>query len=409
MAEKIAERSLKVLQTNKTFFGTITNTITKLLIPTKVGINSLLILTKRNNILKAFENYTDENNNDETNKKEELLKKYEDMYGLYLEAIDKYVMDSVYKKVKNDTATNFEKNALSEYYNIVHLKETQYLEYKYRKQKYLLELDYQTINMQNKEKALNRYKKFYACKMEGLYKGILKNYSIQLADNVGGEERKNQTFEKIFSTLEEYIVEILPIKMEIDHENSYKEIIEEYDKFSGFLAGKLDERDIIEKKLVLLGISRKLFTHSLPLIVAEQCYNKLLDDTRELIVNAKINKKKNSAYEMLIALIEDYNIKLLSTKIYWDKPQQREAYKKFWDEYNNIKKDQEKDQGKALKQKEILFVKNDLKLVAKQEEKYAQIIKFYKEKLVELGAMKSVKNTCKTLKHKYIKRKQVAV
>ena len=409
MAEKIAERSLKVLQTNKTFFGTITNTLTKLLIPTKVGINSLLILTKRNNILKAFENYTDENNNDETNKKEELLKKYEDMYGLYLEAIDKYVMDSVYKKVKNDTATNFEKNALSEYYNIVHLKETQYLEYKYRKQKYLLELDYQTINMQNKEKTLNRYKKFYSNKMESLYKGILKNYSIQLADNVGGEERKNQTFEKIFSTLEEYIVEILPIKMEIDHENSYKEIIEEYDKFSGFLAGKLDERDIIEKKLVLLGISRKLFTHSLPLIVAEQCYNKLLDDTRELIVNAKINKKKNSAYEMLITLIEDYNIKLLSTKIYWDKPQQRDAYKKFWEEYKNIEQEKEKDQGKALKQKEILFVKNDLKLVAKQEEKYAKIIKFYKEKLVELGAMKNIKNICKTLKHRYVKRKQVVV
>lgn len=409
MAEKIAERSLKVLQTNKTFFGTITNTLTKLLIPTKVGINSLLILTKRNNILKAFENYTDENNNDETNKKEELLKKYEDMYGLYLEAIDKYVMDSVYKKVKNDTATNFEKNALSEYYNIVHLKETQYLEYKYRKQKYLLELDYQTINMQNKEKTLNRYKKFYSNKMESLYKGILKNYSIQLADNVGGEERKNQTFEKIFSTLEEYIVEILPIKMEIDHENSYKEIIEEYDKFSGFLAGKLDERDIIEKKLVLLGISRKLFTHSLPLIVAEQCYNKLLDDTRELIVNAKINKKKNSAYEMLITLIEDYNIKLLSTKIYWDKPQQRDAYKKFWEEYKNIEQEKETDQGKALKQKEILFVKNDLKLVAKQEEKYAKIIKFYKEKLVELGAMKNIKNACKTLKHRYVKRKQVVV
>lgn len=409
MAEKMANRSLRVLQTNKTFFGTITNTLTKLLIPTKVGLNSILILTKRNNILKAFDNYTDENNNDETNKKEILLKKYEDMYGLYLEAIDKYVMDSIYKKVKNDTATNFEKNALSEYYNIVHLKETQYLEYKYRKQKYLLELDYQTINMQNKEKALNRYKKFYSCKMETLYKGILKNYSIQLADNVGGEERKNQIFEKIFSTLEEYIVEILPIKMEIDHENSYKEIIEEYDKFSGFLAGKLDERDVIEKKLVLLGISRKLFTHSLPLIVAEQCYNKLLDDTRLLIVNAKINKKKNSAYEMLITLIEDYNIKLLSTKIYWDKPQQRDAYKRFWEEYKNIEQEKEKDQEKALKQKEILFIKNDLKLVAKQEEKYAQIIKFYKEKLVELGAIKNLRSSCKTLEHRYIKRKQVVV
>lgn len=403
----MAERSLRVLETNTTFIGKLTNTITKLLIPTKVGINGLLILTKRNNLLKAYENYIDENSTDETNKKEVLLKKYEDMYGLYLEAIDKYVMDSIYKKVKNDTATAFEKNALSEYYNVIHLKETQYLEYKYRKQKYLLELDYQSLLTQNKEKTINRYKKFYSTKMESLYKGILKNYSIELADNSGGEERKNQIYENIFATLEEYIVKILPIKMEIDNEASYKEILEEYDKFNAFLAGKLDKRDIIEKKLVLLGISRKLFTHSLPLIVAEQCYVKLLKDTRNLIVEAKTNKKRNSAYQMLILLIEDYNIKLLSTKIYWDKPQDRENYKKFWQDYKNIEQLKNNEPEKYSKQKEILFIKNDLKEVNKNAKKYKEIIKFYKQELVELGVMKNIKNSCKTIKEKYIKKKTI--
>ncbi len=401
----MTQRGLRVLEENKTFFGKITNTITKLLIPTKVGINGLLILAKRNNVLKAFENYTDEENEDETNKKEILLKKYEDMYGLYLESIDKYVMDSIYKKVKNDTATVFEKNALSQYYNVIHLKESQYLEYKYRKQKYLLELDYESILTQNKEKIINRYKKFYATKMEELYKGILKNYSIQLADNSGGIERKNQIYENIFATLEEYISNILPIKMEIDHENTYKEIIEEYDKFNTFLAGKLDEIDIIEKKVILLGISRKLFTHSLPLIVAEQCYIKLLKDTRELIVNAKTNKKKNNAYEMLLKLIEDYNIKLLSTKIYWDKPKAREEYKKFWDKYNKIEKLKNENPELCQKQKEILFIKNDLKALAQKQDKYEKIIKFYKQKLVELGAMKNIKNSCRTIKQKCIKKK----
>ena len=401
----MTQRGLRVLEENKTFFGKITNTITKILIPTKVGINGLLILAKRNNVLKAFENYIDEENEDETNKKEILLKKYEDMYGLYLESIDKYVMDSIYKKVKNDTATVFEKNALSQYYNVIHLKESQYLEYKYRKQKYLLELDYESILTQNKEKIINRYKKFYATKMEELYKGILKNYSIQLADNSGGIERKNQIYENIFATLEEYISNILPIKMEIDHENTYKEIIEEYDKFNTFLAGKLDEIDIIEKKVILLGISRKLFTHSLPLIVAEQCYIKLLKDTRELIVNAKTNKKKNNAYEMLLKLIEDYNIKLLSTKIYWDKPKAREEYKKFWDKYNKIEKLKNENPELCQKQKEILFIKNDLKALAQKQDKYEKIIKFYKQKLVELGAMKNIKNSCRTIKQKCIKKK----
>ena len=35
----MTQRGLRVLEENKTFFGKITNTITKLLIPTKVGIN----------------------------------------------------------------------------------------------------------------------------------------------------------------------------------------------------------------------------------------------------------------------------------------------------------------------------------------------------------------------------------
>ena len=193
--------------------------------------------------------------------------------------------------------------------------------------------------------------------------------------------------------------------LHLKHKNTYKEIIEEYDKFNTFLAGKLDEIDIIEKKVILLGISRKLFTHSLPLIVAEQCYIKLLKDTRELIVNAKTNKKKNNAYEMLLKLIEDYNIKLLSTKIYWDKPKAREEYKKFWDKYNKIEKLKNENPELCQKQKEILFIKNDLKALAQKQDKYEKIIKFYKQKLVELGAMKNIKNSCRTIKQKCIKKK----
>lgn len=400
----MAERGLRVLEQDKTFFGKITNTITKLLIPTRVGINGMLIHAKRNNMLKAFENYTNEENHDETNKQEILSKKYEDMFALYLESIDKYIMDSIYKKVKNDTATPFEKNALSKYYMVVHLKETQYMEYKYRKQKYLLELDYESMQTQNKEKLLKRYEAFYVNKMETLYKGILKNYSIQLADQVATKERKNEIYENIFQTLEEYIVEILPLKMKIDNKDTYKEITSEYDKFSTFLAGKLDEKDIIEKKLLLLGISRTLFTHSLPLIVAEQCYIRLLKDTRNLIVNEQIEKKKDVAYEMLIKLIEDYNVRLLSTKIYWDKPAKREEYKKFWEEYKEISKLKDTNQEEYLKQKQILFIKNDLKAVSINAIKYEKIIKFYKQKLVELGAMKNLRNSCRTLQQRCIKK-----
>ena len=70
--------------------------------------------------------------------------------------------------------------------------------------------------------------------------------------------------------------------------------------------------------MILLDVSRKLFTHSLPLVVAEQCYLKLLKDARCLVQDSKIATKRESSYTMLINLIEDYNIRLLSTKVYWD-------------------------------------------------------------------------------------------
>lgn len=386
------EKSLRIYA-DKTFFTRITSTLTKMLIPTKIGINGMLISMKRNNVLKAYEmNAQIENSEEEIEKKETSLKKYEDTFALYLEAIDKHVMDSIYKKVKNDTATEFEKDALARYYEVIHIKENEYIEYKYTKQKYLLELDYETVKDLNKEKLLKKYEPFYLSKMDSLYKGLLKHYSIKLADNLS-YQNKEIVYEKIFATLEEYITKILPIKMEEEEANAYQEILAEYDKFEQYSVGKLDQNDAIQKKMTLLAISRKLFTHSLPLVVAEQCYIKLLRDTRSLIVDTRVVKKQEKAYTLLIKLIEDYNIKLLSTKIYWDKPEQRENYKAFWKQYQEIIKLKDTDYLAYMKQKETLFITNDLKAVRKNENKYYKIIKFYKNKLVELGAMRELKNS----------------
>lgn len=382
------ERSLRIY-TDKTFFSKITTTLTKMLVPTKIGINGMLISMKRNNVMKAYEAFIAENND----KEEVLEKKYEDTYSLYLEAIDKHIMDSIYKKVKNDTASEFEKNALSKYYEIIHIKESEYLEYKYVKQKYLLELDYETIKELNKAKLMERYKPFYISKMDSLYKGLLKHYSIKLADNLTYQD-KDKIYEKIFKRLEEYIVELLPLKMEQEeNKDTYKEILDEYDKIERLTVGKLDQNEVIEKRMVLLAISRKLFTHSLPLIVAEQCYIKLLKDVRSLIVDTRVAKKQERAYTLLIKLIEDYNINLLATKIYWDKPAKREEYKKFWNEYKKIDALKEQDYINYINKKEILFISNDLKQLYKNENKYYKIIKFYRNKLVELGVMRPLRDS----------------
>ena len=399
------EKSLRITGTNKTFINKITNTLTKILIPTKIGINGMLISIKRNNLLKAFENYNIDNEN---YNKEELEKKYDSTYEAYLDSLDKYVMDSIYKKVRNGTASEFEKDAMSKYYEVTSLKENEYIEYKYRKQKYLIELDYEGIKVNGKEKLIERYQEFYISKMDSLYKSILKNYSIKVADNTNiYDSTKEWIYIKIFHTLQEYIEKILSLKIQTNYSENLKEVVAEYEKYESYTVGKLDTRDNIEKNMVLLGISRKLFTHSLPLIVAEQCYEKLLKDARSLVQDTKIAAKREKAYSMLINLIEDYNIKLLSTKVYWESPKDRDKYKKFWSKYKEISKLKENDFIEYIKQKEILFIKNNKKNLGKGKTDYTKLTKYYKRKLVDFGVMRVIRNTAKS-EGKYIKIKEVA-
>ena len=399
------ERSLRITGADRTFFNKITNTLTKILIPTKIGINGMLISIKRNSLIKAYDNYAlDEENNN----KEETEKKYDSCYEAYLEALDKYVMDSIYKKVKNNTASEFEQNALSKYYEVTSLKESEYVEYKYRKQKYLLELDYEGIKVGGKEKVKEKYQKFYITKMDSLYKSILKNYSIKVADTINNyDSTKEWIYTKIFYTLEDYIQNILSLKLENDEDKNLRNIVAEYEKYQSYTVGKLDTKDNIEKNMILLGISRKLFTHSLPLIVAEQCYEKLLKDARSLVQDTKIAAKREKAYSMLINLIEDYNVKLLSTKVYWDSSKARDEYKEFWKKYQEILKLKETDFIEYVKQKEILFIKNDIKNLNNSKVDYSKLMKYYKRKLIDYGVMKQLKDSYKSI-GKYTKIKEVA-
>ena len=383
------ETSLKITGANKSFMNKISNTLSKILIPTKIGINGMLIYVKRNAMLKAFEHFNS------IEDKETYEKKYEDAYVAYLEALDKYVMDSIYKKVKNNTASDFEKEALSKYYGVISLKESEYVEYKFRKQKFLIELDNETVKNSGKEKMQEKYNAFYIDKMDWLYKGILKNYSIKLADTTSKyDSTKEWIYIKIFNTLKDYIENILTLKIALDDKSKsqkYQEIKKDYEQYEAFEVGKLDQKDIIEKNMLLLGLSRKLFTHSLPLTVAEQCYMKLLKDARCLVQDTKLAVRREKAYNMLINLIEDYNIKLLSTKVYWESSAQREEFKQFWTKFKKITKYKEIDYIKYIQQKEILFIKDDLKKIKNEKFDYSQLAKYYKRKLIDYGAMREVR------------------
>ena len=400
------ETSLKITGANKSFFNKITNTISKILIPTKLGINGLLITVKRNAMIKMFERYTIEEED-----KEAYEKKYDETYEAYLETLDKYVMDSIYKKVKNNSATELEKSALAQYYAVIALKENEYVEYKFRKQKFLIELDYQNVKDSAKEKVIEKYNKFYIQKMDWLYKGILKNYSIKLADTTQNYDATKEWIHlKIFSTLKEYIENILSLKINNNEENEkYEQIKKDYENYETFEVGKLDQRDNIEKNMLLLKISRTLFTHSLPLTVAEQCYMKLLKDARCLLQDTKIAAKREKAYNTLMNLIEDFNIKLLSTKVYWDNSEQREDFKIFWDEYQKINKLKDVDFLEYVKQKEVLFIQNDIKKLRLEKYDYSRLEKYYKRKLVDYGVMREIQKYVSYGRFKKVGGKDISV
>ena len=132
---------------------------------------------------------------------------------------------------------------------------------------------------------------------------------------------------------------------------------------------------------------------------------KLLKDARCLVQDTKIATKREKAYTMLLNLIEDYNIQLLSTKVYWDNSKDREEFKKFYNKYKEIKNLKETDFIEYVKQKEILFIKNDISKIQKEKTDYSRLSKYYKRKLVDYGVMKEIKGFT-TINQKYTRKKQ---
>ena len=129
--------------------------------------------------------------------------------------------------------------------------------------------------------------------------------------------------------------------------------------------------------------------------MASQCYEKLLKDARILVQDTKIAAKREKAYAMLINLFEDYNIKLLSTKVYWENAKDREEFKAFWNQYKEVSKLKETNFIEYVRQKEVLFIKNDMKKIetSKTKTDYSKLLKYYKRKLIDYGAMRELKNS----------------
>ena len=88
-------------------------------------------------------------------------------------------------------------------------------------------------------------------------------------------------------------------------------------------------------------------------------------------------------------------------------PNEREEFKEFWNKYNEITKLKEVDFIEYIKQKEVLFIKNDMKKIKNEKLDYSKIIKYYKRKLIDYDAMKELKNSYKSY-GRFVKMKEAA-
>ena len=362
----VRENSLRIYDTKRTFFSKIGSTFSKIFEPTREGINNLIINSKRNNVLKGFkacQNVKDQ-------KKAIADRNFEMYYSLYMDAIDDLIINTIYKKVRNNVASEFEKDAMGRYYNIIHLKEDDDVEFRLRKQQYLLSLDFDIVKNTKKQKVYDEYLNFYINQQDILYKKLLKQYSMKMTEKVD-INRKIELYDKIFEVLDEYVRNIVSLKKSND-----EDIAKLYSMYETYEVGKLDQVDSLDKRMILIAMSRKLFTHSLPLVIA---------------------RKRENAYQLLLKAMEQYVDRLLAVKMYWNSDSDRNFFVEFGVKRKEIDNLRNTDHNLYDMKRQILFIKADMKFLKKYGEKYYRIIKFYKSKLAELGNVKCISNSCKKM------------
>ena len=374
--EQAKSKTLKIITTNSNFIGRVATTIRNILVPTKIGMNSFLISMKRRGYIKADKLLEKIKSVPSKTQREEAERRYNTAYEEYLEAVDKYIMDSIYAKVRTDRANKIEKKALADYYKINTNKSEQYEEYKCKKQLFLLALDYKLLKASGK-KIDEKYEEIFALKSTKIYRNLLKNYSVRLADNrLVNIEKKNSIYMEIFRCLAEYVKEILPLEMKHSKVNKYGKIQGEIDKYNSYL-GKLDEKDNLERTIILLNLSRTLFTHSLPMPIIEECFGKLLRDTRILLMKAEVKAKKEKVFSMIKTIIVELHQSVLESKIYWENKEEKKIQMDFWKKYQEAETEKDKDIQIIIK--ELKELKKDKKIRERALRKY------YYNSLRELG------------------------
>lgn len=398
----MAEVQLKLVKrTDDGVLGKAINNLNKMLYSPSGSFFNIAINSKRNSVVKSFllsesyEKLTSEK------KRNHLMDKYEKTYDLYLEMLERYVTETIYNKAKKKVTSLKENKLLSSYYEVISLKSIDFVEYKYRRQTLLLEMDWDIIVATKQNAFVEKYKKFYLSVVSQLYKSLMRHYAVNLTD---ATKDKQQTYSHIYNLIEDYIKKVLPYEEETETNKRIMEIyknqiitIDTYNKKS---------YSEIKRSVLLLEISKFIFAYSLPMVALDQCYQELIESARIAVMNTFLDADKFEVYQLLLDLLESYNVNVLSKKIYWDTDLEKEEYIKFFNKYTEFKKLERIDYAEYIRLREVHFIMNDLSKI-KGDKKFEELRKYYRERMIQQKGFKRLKNSHGTKKGNWRTRRRV--
>ena len=385
--------SLQLLKrADETIWGKAISSIGRVVYSSNFNIYILLNATKRNSVVKAFHNYININSFKEESKREAISEKYKKAYSNYINSLEKSITENIYSKVRKGAASLDEQHILSKYYEVCKYKNEDQVLYRTKLEKVALNMDWNTVQSAKSDNYISRYKEFYLYNIEELYKAEMRHDAILLANAKQGDRDQ---YEAVYNLIETYIKEVLPI---LPENRDTSAIIKDYRKYVSALDA-YEKKDFLElrKRLALLGFSRALFEYSLPMLAKEQCYKEILEIARVILTNYYTEAEQFAAYEVILDGIEEYVDNILDYKTTWDSEQDKKDYEQFNEKFAILKKLARIDYDGYKRQREVLFIKYDLKYLNKNNIKLPELRAYYRERLIIRNALRRLKNHSGTI------------
>ncbi len=389
---------------DETLWGRAITNIGRVVYSSNFSIYNFLIARRRSSVVKAYHNYLRINNYADSKKRDSISDKYKKTYANYISTLDKYITENIYTKMQKNAATLDEQRIMSKYYAVNKFKGEDEIEHRVELELLVLNMDWESVQSSKSDDYIERYKDFYLYNLEELYKAQMRHNAILLANAKQGDRDQ---YEKVYSIIDTYIKEALPIFPECEE---YNQIIKDYKKYIAAIDA-YEKKDFLElrKRLTLLGFSGRLFEFSFPTVAQEQCYLEIIEIARIILTNYYTDAEKYAAYEVVLDAIEEYIDNILVKKTYWPSKVEKAEFDKLNEKWVVMKKLARIDYDCYLRQREVLFINYDLKAMKRAKLNLPEVKEYYRERLIIRNALRRLKRKAGLVSGNFIpKRRQVA-